>query len=305
MRVQLPADVDGLIIFGSFVTALKGGDFMETTQKVIIDDVRSAIKDISNKSIQLVVTSPPYWNIKDYNTAKQIGYNQTYAEYIDDLTGVWKECKRVLSPGCKLVVNVGDQFIRAKDNNGKYEIIPIHKDIIESCQKLGYIFLGNIIWQKISTTKTSGGCCWMGSIYYPRDGYVTYEHEYIMLFKKAGKSPSPSKEMKELSKLPKEYRSKWFRGVWDDLSPTKQKNHCAMFPVELPERIIRMFSFAGETILDPFIGSGTTLQAAQKWQRNSIGIEANQEYIPLIEEKVKDVEIKERENNEIFLRLQR
>lgn len=264
---------------------------METKHSAIISDVRTAIKEIEKKSIQLVVTSPPYWNIKDYDNDRQIGYNQSYKEYLNDLSGIWSECHKILSPGCKLVINIGDQFIRAKDNNGVYEIIPIHKDIIECCQKLGFIFLGNIIWQKISTTKTTGGCCWMGSIYYPRDGYVTYEHEYIMLFKKAGKAPNASKEMKELSKLPEEYRSKWFRGIWNDLMPTRQKDHCAMFPVELPERLIRMFTFANETVLDPFTGSGTTMQAAQKWNRNSIGIELNPEYISLIQKKVRNVEI--------------
>ena len=264
---------------------------IKTNHTVYVGDVRSKIKEIKDKSIQLIVTSPPYWNIKNYENHSQIGYSQSYEEYLGDLSSVWKESKRVLSPGCKLVINVGDQFLRAKDNNGVYEIVPIHKDIIESCQKLGFTFLGNIIWQKITTTKTTGGCSWMGSIYYPRDGYITYEHEYIMLFKKNGKSPSPGQEMKEQSRLPKEYRSKWFRGIWDDLPPARQKNHCAMFPVELPERIIRMFSFAGETILDPFAGSGSTLQAAQNWNRNSIGIELNIDYIPLIREKINTINI--------------
>ena len=150
-------------------------------------------------------------------------------------------------PGCKLVINIGDQFLRSKDNGGIYEIKPIHADMIKSCQELGFRFLGNIIWRKITTTKTTGGCSWMGSIYYPRDGYITYEHEYIIIFKKDGKAPRPSKEAKELSRLPKEYRSKWFRGIWDDIPPEKQGQHCAMFPEELPMRIIRMFSFAGET----------------------------------------------------------
>lgn len=264
---------------------------MKTKHIVYINDARTIIKEISNKAVQLIITSPPYWNIKDYDCPNQIGFNQSYNEYIAELNKIWKECKRILSPGCKLVINIGDQFVRANENNGKYEVIPIHKDIIDYCQNLGFIYLGNIIWQKISTTKTTGGCCWMGSIYYPRDGYITYEHEYIMIFKKTGISPRPSKEIKELSRLQKEYRSKWFRGIWNDLSSVKQKSHIAMFPIELPERIIRMFSFVGETIFDPFVGSGTTMQAAQKWNRNSIGIELNPINIPLIKKKVENVKI--------------
>lgn len=264
---------------------------METNHKVIIDDVRDAITRLEKDSIQLVVTSPPYWNIKDYQCANQIGFDQTYEEYVTTLQQVWKECKRVLSPGCKLIINVGDQFLRAVDNSGQYEIMPIHSDIINTCRELGLTFLGNIIWQKITTTKTTGGCSWMGSIYFPRDGYVTYEHEYIMLFKKPGKAPKPTTEMREKSRLPKEFRSKWFRGIWNDVAPAKQLNHVAMFPLEIPERLIRMFTFAGETVLDPFVGSGTTLQAAQKLNRNSIGIEINPDFLPIIKEKINDIKI--------------
>lgn len=259
---------------------------MKTKNYLYIGDSRERIQEIRNDSIGLVVTSPPYWNIKDYDAPDQIGFGQTYKEYISSLKTIWQGCFDVLIPGCRLVVNVGDQFVRAKDNNGVYEILPIHADIIKSCQDLGYIFLGNIIWEKITTTKTTGGCVWMGSIYYPRDGYVTYEHEYILLFKKPGKAPRPTEKNKKMSRLSKEERSKWFRGIWDDLPPARQEGHCAMFPEELAKRIIKMFSFAGDTVLDPFVGSGTTMKAAMKLHRNSIGIEINEEYLGMIKEKI-------------------
>ncbi len=265
---------------------------MKTCHILYVGNAGQEMLNIEDNSIGLVFTSPPYWNIKDYNVEGQIGYDQPYEAYIESLKQVWSECKRVLMPGCKLVINIGDQFLRSKDNGGVYEIKPIHADIIKSCQGLGFRFLGNIIWRKITTTNTTGGCSWMGSIYYPRDGYITYEHEYIIIFKKDGKAPRPSKEAKELSRLPKEYRSKWFRGIWDDIPPEKQDRHCAMFPEELPTRIIRMFSFAGETVLDPFVGSGTTMVAAQNWHRNSVGIELNHEFIPLIKSRVKNVILK-------------
>jgi len=266
---------------------------VQTYHSLFVGDTRQIIPNIKDETIGLIVTSPPYWNIKNYEEKGQIGYNQTYEEYIQALKSVWKECNRVLHPGCKLVINIGDQFLRSRDNGGVYEIKPIHADIIKSCQQFGFHFLGNIIWRKVSTTKTTGGCTWMGSIYYPRDGYVTYEHEYIMIFKKNGKAPKPSEEAKKLSRIPKEFRSKWFRGIWDDMPPEKQDKHCAMFPEELPTRLIRMFSFAGDTVLDPFVGSGTTMAAAQKNHRNSIGIEINPNYIPLIKSKVNNTIVKE------------
>lgn len=266
---------------------------METEHVLYIGDAKEVSSSITGETIGLVITSPPYWNIKDYDVKDQIGFNQSYEEYIDSLKDVWFECKRVLYPGCKLVVNVGDQFLRAKDNGGTYEIKPIHADIIKACQELGFYFLGNIIWKKITTTKTTGGCTWMGSIYYPRDGYVTYEHEYIMIFKKPGKAPKPSEEAKKLSRLSKEFRSKWFRGIWDDLPPAKQEGHCAMFPEELPMRIIRMFSFAGDIVLDPFVGSGTTMAAAEKFHRSSIGIDVNPKFVNLAQSKVKNLVVQE------------
>ena len=262
---------------------------MKTRQLLIVGDARDAMKKVAGHAVQLVVTSPPYWNIKDYKHPCQIGLNQSYSDYVRALRMVWSECKRTLSPGCKMVINVGDQFLRARDNHGRYEIKPIHTDIIKCCTDLGFIFLGNIIWQKITTTKTTGGGSWMGSTYFPRDGYVTYEHEYIMIFKKPGKAPIPTLPMKARSKLPKEFRSRWFRGIWADIPPARQRAHVAMFPLELPERLIRMFSFAGETVLDPFVGSGTTMEAAQKWGRSSIGIELNPNYVPLIRERVADL----------------
>lgn len=265
---------------------------MTTRHVIAIGNAATVLKTLKTGLVQLVVTSPPYWTLKDYADTNQIGYGQSYEEYLSSLTDVWKQCLRVLSPGCKLAINIGDQFLRANENNGRYEIVPIHADIIAACRELGFVFLGNIIWRKVTTTRTSGGCSWMGSIYYPRDGYVTYEHEYILLFRKPGKGPpAGDNEKKEMSRIPKDCRSTWFRGVWDDISPVRQTGHVAMFPLELPERLVRMFTFAGETVLDPFSGSGTTMEASGKWDRNSIGIEINCDYLPMIEARVGNLRI--------------
>jgi site-specific DNA-methyltransferase (adenine-specific) len=145
--------------------------------------------------------------------------------------------------------------------------------------------MGNIIWQKISTTNTTGGGPLMGSMYYPKDGHVTYEHEYITLFRKQGKWPRPSPEQQERSRLTKEERSEWFRGTWK-VAPERQNVHGAVFPVEVPRRLIRMYSFWGETVLDPFLGTGTTSLAADLEGRNSVGYEINEEFRGLIREKL-------------------
>lgn len=254
-----------------------------STHRIIFADSRR-MAEVADRSVHLVVTSPPYWCIKDYEHRGQIGYNQSYEDYLDDLGQVLAECHRVLCPGCRAAINIGDQYLRATDH-GRYRVQPIPADIIIIGRKVGFDFMGNIIWEKISTTKTTGGGQWMGSIYYPRDGHITYEHEYIILLRKKGNWPKPSKQQREKSRLTPQERSEWFRGVWK-ISPERQEKHAAMFPVEVPRRLIKMYSFFGETVLDPFLGSGTTSLAAALEGRNSIGYEINEESRILIEEQL-------------------
>lgn len=256
-----------------------------TNHKIIIGDCRR-MTEIPDKSVHLVVTSPPYWSIKDYGHEGQIGYNEDYDEYLGSLRQVFAECYRALHPGCRMAVNIGDQYLSAADH-GRYRVLPIPSDLAVIGRELGFDFMGSIIWQKISTTNTSGGGAWMGSMYYPRDGHVTYEHEYILLLRKPGDWPkAATAEAKEKSRLAKEERQSWFRGVWADIHPDRQKSHIAMFPVELPRRIIKMYSFWGETVLDPFMGSGTTAKAAALMGRNSLGYEINPDFESIIREKV-------------------
>lgn len=249
-----------------------------TTHTAYIADARE-MPELADRSVHLVVTSPPYWCIKDYDHPDQIGNGQSYEDYLADLGRVFAECARVLHDGCRMAINIGDQFLRATEH-GRYRVQPLGADVIGIVHgRLGLDYMGSVIWRKITTTNTTGGCSWMGSIYYPKDGHVTFEHEYVILFRKRGKPPAPpSPEAKEASRLTKEQRSAWFRGVWDDIFPTRQEVHQAMFPVELPRRVIRMYSFAGETVLDPFLGSGTTALAAAETGRNSVGYEINPEF---------------------------
>lgn len=261
-------------------------DLSHTRHDIRIADSRH-MTDLADETIDLAITSPPYWCIKDYGHEGQIGYQQSYEEYLDSLRQAMAEVLRVLRPGCRFALNIGDQYLRASEH-GRYRIQPIPADLTRTGLDLGFDFMGSIIWKKISTTNTSGGGQLMGSIYFPRDGQVTYEHEYILLFRKQGKWRVPSAEIKEKSRLTKEERLTWFRGVWEDVFPDRQvgRGHVAMFPVELPRRLIKMYSFWGETVLDPFLGSGTTSLAAALEGRNSVGYEINPEFEGLIRRKL-------------------
>ncbi|WP_294953600.1 DNA methyltransferase [uncultured Eubacterium sp.] len=254
-----------------------------TEHKIIFGDSRS-LNQIEDKSVQLIITSPPYWQLKDYGTEDQIGFNDSYEEYINNLNLVWKECNRVLADGCRLCINIGDQFARSV-YYGRYKVIPIRTEIIRFCESLGMDYMGAIIWQKTTTMNTSGGGAIMGSFPYPRNGILKMDYEFILLFKKLGKPPKPTPEQKASSKMTKEEWNQYFSSHWN-FNGVKQLGHIAMFPEELPKRLIKMFSFVGETVLDPFAGSGTTSLAAKHLGRNSIGYEINKEFEPVIREKL-------------------
>lgn len=256
---------------------------LKTTHRIINGDSRQ-MSELQDKSVHLIVTSPPYWQLKDYGTDDQIGFNDDYETYINHLNLTWQECFRVLHDGCRLCINIGDQFARST-YYGRYKIIPIHTEIIKFCETIGLDFMGQIIWQKTTTMNTSGGASIMGSFPHPRNGIVKLDFEYILLFKKQGKAPQPTMEQKENSVMSNEDWNTYFNGHWY-FSGAKQDKHLAMFPEELPFRLIRMFSFPGETVLDPFMGSGTTASVAKKLNRNSIGYEINPLFIPIIEDRI-------------------
>lgn len=256
---------------------------MNTHHTIIHGDSRQ-ISELADKSVHLAITSPPYWQLKDYGTDNQIGFHDSYESYINNLNLVWKECYRILHDGCRLCINIGDQFARSV-YYGRYKVIPIREEIIKFCENIGFDYMGAIIWQKVTTSNTTGGGVQMGSYPYPRNGILKLDYEFILVFKKLGDAPKPTKEQKELSKMTAEEWNTFFAGHWN-FAGARQTNHIAMFPEELPRRLIKMFSFVGETILDPFAGSGTTLLAAKNLDRSSIGVEINPEFIPIIQEKL-------------------
>jgi len=256
---------------------------METKTKIIIGDSRQ-MKEVKNEEIDLIVTSPPYWHIKDYGIPGQIGYGQTLHEYLKDLYYVWKECYRVLRKGGRFCLNIGDQFARSIIY-GRYKVIPIHAEFIAQCEQIGFDFMGSIIWQKKTTMNTTGGATVMGSFPYPPNGIVEIDYEFIHIFKKPGKGKRVSKKIKEASKLTKEEWKEYFSGHWH-FGGAKQVGHEAMFPDELPRRLIKMFTFIGDTVLDPFLGSGTTVKVALELQRNAVGYEINKDFLEIIKEKI-------------------
>jgi len=256
---------------------------MKTTHKIIIGDSRW-MKEVQDESVHLIITSPPYWQLKDYGDGKQIGFNDSYEDYINNLNLVWSECHRVLHKGCRLCINIGDQFARSV-YYGRYKVIPIRTEIIKFCESTGFDYMGAIIWQKVTTCNTTGGATVMGSFPYPRNGILKLDYEFILIFKKYGNPPRVSNDIKEQSKLTQEEWNQYFTGHWN-FPGEKQDKHLAMFPEELPRRLIKMFSFVGDTVLDPFLGSGTTSLAAKNLNRNSIGYEINEEFLPIIKDKL-------------------
>lgn len=254
------------------------------TNHVIINGDSRKMKELGDESVHLIITSPPYWQLKDYGSENQLGFNESYESYINNLNLVWNECYRVLHKGCRLCINIGDQFARAV-YYGRYKVIPIRTEIIKFCESRGLDYMGAVIWQKVTTSNTTGGATVMGSFPYPRNGILKIDYEFILLFKKPGNPPQIANDLKKKSAMTTEEWNTYFQGHWN-FSGARQDDHLAMFPEELPKRLIKMFSFISDTVLDPFLGSGTTSLAAKNLERNSVGYEINSEFIPIIKDKL-------------------
>lgn len=240
--------------------------------RLLSGDTREIIRSIDDQSIQLIITSPPYGNIVNYKHDSQIGYGQEPKEYHKDLREIFDECIRVLHPNGRLIIIVGDEFV-ASNKHDPFHIIPHRARLTQDILKNSNMrYTGTIIWKKVNGSARNAGGRILGSINMPRNGYFFVNREYILIFKKLGLDLEITSEQKKASKFSKQERATWFRDTWSIKGET-QNIHPAMFPMEIPERLIRMYSFVGETILDPFCGTGTTLAAAYKWGRKGIGIE--------------------------------
>jgi len=252
-------------------------DRHKTCQRLIHGDARD-LTFLKDESIHLVVTSPPYWNLKRYNeNPDQLGHVDDYESFLGELEKVWQEVFRVLVPGGRLVCVVGDVCV-SRRKFGRHLVFPLHADICVLCRKIGFDNLNPIIWHKISNAsfEVENGSKFLGKPYEP-NAIIKNDMEFILMQRKPGGYRKPTEEQRRLSKIDKKDFDTWFQQIWH-ITGASTRNHPAPFPVELASRLVRMFSFHGDTVLDPFCGSGTTMIAALRYGRNSIGIEIDSEY---------------------------
>lgn len=234
--------------------------------------------------IHLIVTSPPYWTLKEYGerggTAGQMGDIEDYERFLLELDKVWAECARILIPGGRVCCVVGDICIPRK--SGRHQVMPLHSDIQSRARRIGLDCLTPILWKKIANGMTEAkgnGAGFYGKPYQP-GAIIKNDVEYILFLRKGEGYRTPTEMQKVLSVLTKDEMRTWFTSVWEDIKGVSTRNgHPAPYPISLAERLIRMFSFAGDTVFDPFAGSGTTAIAAIKGGRNSIGCEVNPDYL--------------------------
>ena len=234
------------------------------------------------ESVHLALTSPPYWTLKQYNPSDgQLGSVEDYDSFLAELDRVWSHCFRALVPGGRLICVVGDVCLSRRKNNGRHTVVPLHASIQEHCRAIGYDNLAPIIWHKIAnaTLEASGnGGGFLGKPYEP-NAVIKNDIEFILMERKPGGYRSPGALERAFSVIPDTLHKTWFRQIWTDVPGASTRNHPAPFPVELATRLIRMFSFVGDTVLDPFLGSGTTALAAWQTGRNSIGVEVDDAYL--------------------------
>jgi len=249
----------------------------KTTHRLIQGDARN-LGFILDESIHLIVTSPPYWILKRYREYPgQLGHIEDYEEFIEELSRVWKHCYRLLVPGGRLVCVVGDVCL-ARRKFGKHVVVPLHADIAVSCRKIGFDNLNPIIWYKIAKAnyEVNNGTKFYGKPYEP-NAIIKNDIEFILMERKPGGYRKPTTEQRRLSMIGKKEYEEWFQQIWN-IPGASTKNHPAPFPLELAYRLVRMFSFWGDTVLDPFCGTGTTMLASMKSNRNSISVEVDPEY---------------------------
>lgn len=258
---------------------------LPTTHRLVVADASDLVTWQSLvEPVDLVVTSPPYWNLKAYPERDgQLGSVAIYGEFLDLLLPVWQGCFEALTPGGRLVIVVGDVCLSRRANNGRHTVVPLHASIQEQCREVGFDNLAPIIWHKIANARHEGGSgpgSFLGKPYEP-NSIIKNDIEFILMQRKPGGYRSVDLEARVLSVIPKALHSEWFRQIWNGPSGASTRNHPAPFPEELAARLIRMFSFVGDTVADPFVGTGTTLVSAAKWGRNSVGIDIEPDYVEM------------------------
>ncbi len=250
---------------------------MPTFHRLINGDARD-LSFLDDQSVHLVITSPPYWNLKRYNeNPDQLGHIQDYEAFLGELEKVWRHVFRILVPGGRLVCVVGDVCV-ARRRFGRHLVFPLHADISVLCRRIGFDNLNPIIWHKIANAsyEVPNGSKFLGKPYEP-NAIIKNDIEFILMQRKPGGYRKPTDSQRETSRIAKDRFDRWFQQIWM-IPGASTKHHPAPFPLELANRLVRMFSFTGDTVLDPFCGSGTTMIAALRTGRNSIGVEIDPEY---------------------------
>ena len=263
-------------------------DLVPTRHTLFLGDARSG-GELPAESVHLVVTSPPYWTLKKYRDGDaQMGHIEDYDEFLAELDRVWKRCLHALVPGGRLICVVGDVCLSRRKNNGRHMVVPLHASIQDRCHRMGFDNLAPIIWHKIANAvyEVEGAGGFLGKPYEP-NAVIKNDIEFILMERKPGGYRKPSVATRVLSVISEDNHRKWFQQIWMGLTGASTKNHPAPYPLELAERLVRMFSFVGDTVLDPFMGTGTTNLAAANWGRNSIGIEVDPHYFGLAEKRLR------------------
>lgn len=248
------------------------------------------LMELDPSSIHLVLTSPPYWTLKEYcDNPGQLGHVTDYEIFLRELDQVWRRCFDALVPGGRLICVVGDVCLSRRKNDGRHTVIPLHASIQEHCRGIGYDNLAPIIWHKIANAafEVEGNGGFLGKPYEP-NAVIKNDIEFILMERKPGGYRNPSLATRVLSLISNENHKAWFQQIWTGLTGASTRNHPAPFPPELAERLIRMFSFVGDTVLDPFLGTGTTAMAALRHGRNSIGYEIEESYLSYAYKRIGD-----------------
>jgi site-specific DNA-methyltransferase (adenine-specific) len=258
---------------------------LRTTHRIYEGDGRLMEHQGAEPLVHLVVTSPPYWNLKEYpdRPALQLGNLSSYRDFLSELYSVWRRCFQLLVPGARLCVVVGDVCL-SRRKAGRHSVVPLHADISRQCIELGFDYLSPILWYKIAnaTTEVEGnGSGFLGKPYEP-NAVIKNDVEYILIFRKPGAYRAPTPEQRALSVIERSDHDRWFRQVWTDVpGQVRLQGHPAPYPKEIPLRLISMFSFVGDVVLDPFWGTGTTTAAAIEAHRCSVGYEIEPVYLSI------------------------
>lgn len=285
-QTAIPAIARDPRLMGLIDTAVRT---LPTTHDLFRQDARE-FQDLPRNSVHLVLTSPPYWTLKEYRDSDgQLGHVTDYDEFLAELDRVWQHCFDALVPGGRLICVVGDVCLSRRKNGGRHTVVPLHASIQEHCRRIGFDNLAPIIWHKIANAAyevESGGAGFLGKPYEP-NAVIKNDIEFILMERKPGGYRKPGLAERILSVISTADYQRWFQQIWSGITGASTREHPAPYPVELAERLIRMFSFVGDTVLDPFMGTGTTCVAAACCGRHSIGVEIDPQYFDMAEQRIR------------------